>query len=468
MSDTKKSGITFSVGDTLRLEILEINGLGAGVAKKDGLVVFVKGGVTGDTVEASVIKLTKSFAVAKLMRIITRSPYREDECNTCRAPLSCGGCVLRSVSYEHELNIKKQYVISAFLKAGIRDADVLDVATAGNIYRYRNKAQYPVCQTKNGVKAGFYTAKSHTVIPISDCLIQKKEFSDIVEFVCEFATTHKISVYNEQTGKGLLRHIYLRSADKTGQIMLCLVLCGSSLPHESEFIDEARTKFPNISGILINENKKNTNVVLGEHYRLIYGEGELEDVLCSLRFRIAPQAFYQVNHDGAELLYNEAKKLAELDGDTTLIDLYCGTGTIGLSMARDVRRVLGIDIVEESVRCAERNAQLNGIKNASFACFDASEPENIIKCLSECGIDLSHDKTTVIMDPPRKGSTRQTIELLASEGVERVVYISCNPDTLARDAADFISLGYKMGSVLPVNMFPRTAHVESVVCLTRK
>lgn len=460
-----KTDTTLALGDIVTLDIIDINNLGCGVARHGGLVVFVKGGVSGDKLSAKVIKINKSYAVAKLERIILPSPFREDADTACGEKLACGGCVWRGVTYKHELEMKKNYVKSTFVKAGLPDTEVTDVLCTGKIYRYRNKAQYPVCKLKSGVAAGFYATKTHNIIPIDDCKIQNEAFAPIVKAVCKFADEHGISVYNEESGKGLLRHIYLRSADESGEMMLCLVISGDKLPHEDEFVAKITADFPAVTSIIINKNTENTNVVLGKAYRCIYDKPYIEDVLCGLKFRIAPEAFYQVNHDGAELLYGKAAELAECDGED-IIDLYCGTGTIGLSMAHRASRVLGIDIVEGSIACARENAEANGIKNAFFDCTDAGKPENIRKCAEKHGFSLSN--ATVIMDPPRKGSTPELIDFLAKENTQKIVYISCNPDTLARDAAQFISLGYEMSPVTPVNMFPRTGHVESVVCLERK
>lgn len=451
------------LGDLLTLSIEDVNNLGCGVARHNGLVVFVKGGVSGDVVSAKIIKITKSFAVAKLEDIITSSTVREDSESTCKEKPSCGGCVFRGIKYAHELEKKREYIRSSFTKAGV-EANVLPTLCAGKVYRYRNKAQYPVAKTKTGVCAGFYAAKTHNIIPINDCKIQNGSFAKIVASICDFANRHDVSVYDEKSGKGLLRHIYLRSGDVTGEIMLCLVLTGEKMPKEDIFVSETKERFPQIVSIMININSENTNVVLGDKYRCIYGKPYIEDVLCGLRFKIAPEAFYQVNRDGAQLLYGEAAKLAECDGED-IVDLYCGTGTIGLSMANRARRLLGIDIVEKSIECARENAAANGIENAVFDCTDAGKPENIRKCAEKHGFSLS--SATVIMDPPRKGSTPELLGFLADEGVKKIVYISCNPDTLARDAATLISLGYKLSDVTPVNMFPRTGHVESVVLMSK-
>ncbi len=457
--------LSLSVGDLLTLDVEEINNLGAGVAHYEGLVVFVKGAVSGDTVRAKVIKIAKSFAVARFEEIVTPSPYRENSDTACHEPNACGGCVWRGVTYEHELLMKQKYVEAAFFKAGLK-ARVMPTLTDGKVYRYRNKAQYPVASTKSGLRAGFYAQKTHNIIPIGDCLISNEKFAPIVDFVCRFAEKNGVSAYDEKSGKGLLRHIYLRSADATGELMLCLVINGKSLPNEAGLVAEIGERFPNITSIFLNFNRKNTNVVLGDEYRLLFGRPYIEDSLCGLNFRIAPEAFYQVNHDSAELLYSKAAELAELDGRATLVDLYCGTGTIGLSMAAHAERVFGVDIVEESINCARENAELNGITNAHFLCADAGDAESIAACLERENIKLS--EATVIIDPPRKGSTPELISLLARENTPRVVYVSCNPDTLARDCALFTQLGYKMSEVYPVNMFPRTGHVETVTLLSRK
>lgn len=448
-------------GETAELLITDVNNLGCGVARLDGKVVFVKGAVTGDTVRATVIKDTKSFCVARLDAVISPSPYRMEQ-SFCQAPLSCGGCVYRHITYEHEKEIKYGFVRSAFDKAGLSRVAVLPVVSTEQIHGYRNKAQYPVTNTRSGLRTGFYASKTHTVIPSDDCSIQNPTFAPITHKVCSLCDEYGISAYDEQSGSGLLRHIYLRIGEKTGEIMLCLVVNGKALPRERELAKELVATFPNITSIIINENKENTNVVLGKTYRILYGNGYIEDELCGLRFRITPDAFYQVNREGAELLYSLAADAAGLDGTQTLCDLYCGTGTIGLSMAKRAKRVTGIEIVEGAVECAKQNAAFNEIDNAEFFCADAGDPESILAATHGVRPDV------VVIDPPRKGSTRELAECLAGLEVPRIVYVSCNPETLARDCVWFEEVGYEIGEVQPVDMFPRTGHVESVVCLTRR
>ena len=444
----------------IEIEITDLNNLGNGVGRLDGQVVFVRGAVSGDFVRAKVIKVNKSFAVAKLIEVITPSPDRID--GFCSAPLSCGGCVYRHISYECELELKRGYVKAEFEKAGLPDVKVLPVLSTGRIRGYRNKAQYPVAKGKNGIYAGFFAAKTHSVIAAESCAIQNPEFEPILRFVCEFADSHGWSVYDEESGRGLLRHIYLRVGEKTAEIMLCLVLNGKELPREKEFVAVARERFPSIVSIMINENRENTNVVLGKEYRTLWGKSGIEDELCGLKFFISPASFYQVNRDGAELLYNKAAELADLRGGEVLMDLYCGTGTIGLSMAHKAKRLCGIEIVESAVECAKENAARNGIANASFLCADAGDKDKILAAAGGTRPDV------VVIDPPRKGSTRELVECLAELGVPKVIYISCNPDTLARDCTYFKDKNYVIGDVYPFDLFPRTGHVESVVCLTRK
>lgn len=449
-------------GDRFTLEITDLNNLGCGVAHApDGRVVFIKGAVSGDTVSAEIIKVNKSFLVARLLGIVSPSTHR-CEAEFCTAPLACGGCVYRHISYEYELELKKEYVKTAFTKAGLPEVSVLPTLHAGRLSGYRNKGQYPVAKTKDGIRAGFYAAKSHNIIPADKCALQNTRFSDIVAEVCSFAEKNGWSVYDEISGKGLLRHIYLRIAEMTGEIMLCLVINGDSLPRSDSFAQKMIESFPDITGILLSVNKKNTNVVLGDKFVTLCGKDYIEDILCGLRFRVSADSFYQVNRDGAELLYSLAADMAELEGTETLLDLYCGTGTIGLSMAKRVGRLCGVEIVPAAVECAIENAERNGITNAEFLCADAGERETILRAAGGKHPDA------VIIDPPRKGSTRELVECLASLEVPKIVYVSCNPDTLARDCAWFKEAGYTIGEVQPVDMFPRTGHVETIVCLRKQ
>lgn len=445
--------------DIITLDIIDMNNLGAGVGKVDGAVVFVAGAVVGDRVECKIIKVTKNYYVAKLLSVLERSPNRADE-EFCSAPQSCGGCVYRNLTRKSELEMKKAYLEGLFLKAGLSDMSILPVMEVSPRGKYRNKAQYPVRATKGEIRAGFFASKTHSIVSSAHCALEPDIFGDIVTAVCDFATENGITAYDEESGRGVLRHIYLRRGEISGEIMLCLVTNADKLQGSDKLCDFVKANFPEVTTLLLNVNKKNTNVILGDKYINLFGKGYIEDTLCGLNFRISPESFWQVNRAGAEALYNCARELAELRGDENLLDLYCGTGTIGLSMARYVRSVTGVEIVEGAVKNARVNAEINGIDNAEFFCADASKTESIVPN------DKNYD--VVILDPPRKGTTEELISYIAKRDIKRVVYISCGPDTLARDIVTFRKYGYDCGSIQPVDMFPATGHVESVVSLTRR
>lgn len=460
-SDIKKNTV-------IELDITDMNNLGAGVSHlPDGRVIFVIGSVVGDRVRAKVIKVNSTYAVARTEEVLKSSLHRARE-TFCTAPHSCGGCVYRELDYEYERELKESYVRHAFIKAGIPDAVIEPLRTTGRIRAYRNKAQYPFAKAKSGTVAGFYAAKTHNVVPAADCALQPEIFGRIVREICALADRFGLEVYDETERCGLLRHLYLRLAEATGQVMLCLVINGRALPHADEIVASIRAAFPEIASIQLNINTESTNVVLGREYKLLYGERYIEDVLCGVRFRITPESFYQVNHDGAELLYSLAREraLEGTDGNTCLVDMYCGTGTIGLSMADSLTSLVGIEIVDGAVECARENARINGFENAEFYASDAGNIEKIFASVEENRGALKPD--AVVLDPPRKGCSREVIEFLASRKIPRIVYVSCDPDTLARDCKLFSDLGYAIGTVTPVDMFPRTGHVECVCLLTRE
>ncbi len=458
--------INIKKNDLLTLDITDMNNLGAGIAHtQGGMTVFVTGAVIGDRVQAKVIKITKNYLVCRLEQILIPSDKR-DPAPLCDAPASCGGCCYRNLKYQHELEIKRDYVKSVFRKAGLSDVVVEDTRTTGQTSGYRNKAQYPVRQTKSGIKAGFFAAKTHTLIPADKCMLQPEIFSEIVAFTLDFAEKNGISAYDEETCKGTLRHIYIREGKQTGEIMLCLVINADKLQKAQLFANQAMETFPRIVSVMLNVNKKNTNVILGDRFECIGGRDYIVDRLCSLDFQISAGSFYQVNHDAAELLYGLAAERAGLTGNEILADLYCGAGTIGLSMADKAKMLVGIEIVSEAVECAKKNAEINGIENAHFFCGDASETGGLLANAKKTLGDFTPD--VVVIDPPRKGTTVELMDYLSNIGVNKIVYVSCGPDTLARDCAYFKSLGYEIGVVTPVDLFPGTGHVESVVLLSRE
>lgn len=449
----------------LTLEITDLNNLGNGVGRApDGRAVFVAGAVAGDTVRAQLIKVSSSFAVARLVEVLSPSPDREE--GFCAAPATCGGCVYRNLSYARELELKQNYIRHAFAKAGLSNVEILPVRTTGATRAYRNKAEYPITGDKNGLYGGFYAQKTHRVVRADNCALQPPVFGEILRFFCDFYTKKGVAAYDEESGKGLLRHLYVREAKATGELMVCPVLNGRELPHAAEFVGALIQRFPSVVSVVVNENTKTTNVVLGNKFHTLFGTPYVEDVLCGKRFRIAPASFYQVNHDAAELLYSIAAEQTELCGKGLLLDLYCGAGTIGLSMAERAGEVIGIEIVPDAIKCANVNKGLNGINNASFYCGDAGDTAGLLALVEQERGTLHPD--VVILDPPRKGCDASLLQFLAAREVPRIVYVSCGPDSLARDCAILRELGYEMGAVTPVDLFPRTGHVESVVCLTKK
>lgn len=465
---------------TFTVQITDLNNLGCGVGRLPdtagemaGLVVFVRGAVTGDVVSVQIIKQTSSYTVGRLVSVITPSPMRETE-RFCTAPEACGGCVYRHLKYEDELISKHQRVAQAFRMVGLSDVTIRPVATTGVTQGYRNKGMYPVRQGKNGVEAGFFAAKSHKLIPAMSCSLQPDVFGEVVACICQFFNEKRIPAYDEITGNGVLRHIYLRCA-VDGSLYVCLVINTRELPGGQRTTEDLTYtllgKFPRIRGILLNINRQNTNVVLGDKYITLWGQPYLEDTLCGKVFQISGGSFYQVNHHAAELLYQTAMDMANLTGHEVLWDLYCGVGTIGISMADKVSRLVGIEIVDEAVRCATENAKRNADAGliakdmASFFCADATEA-SLIFAPADRGDVPSPD--VVVIDPPRKGTTPELIRELSRRDIRKVVYISCDPETLARDCVTFRECGYEIGEVQPVDLFPRTGHVECVVCLVRR
>lgn len=446
------------------VDVSDMNFLGFGVAKVDGIAVFISGAVTGDRCRIKIIKTAKSYAIARVEAILSPSAHRIDE--GCPVAAACGGCAFRAVEYTYEKAQKEAFVRQSFIKQGLRDVTVAPL-THASLAHYRNKGQYPVRKTASGdIAIGFFAAKSHRVLDCIDCDLQNAAFAPILGGIRAFLLEKGVSVYDEESGNGLVRHIYLRIGEKTGEIMLCIVVNGTSLPAEKEFVARMTESFPAITSLWLNTNCENTNVVLGKEFRLLYGKAYIEDVLCNVRLRITPQSFYQVNRDAAELLYQKGAELADFRGDELLLDLYCGIGSIGLSMADKVKKLIGIEVVPSAIECAKVNAEINGIGNASFYCGDAADTEKLLDAAKAAEGDFLPD--VVVLDPPRKGCAEQLLDYIARLGVERIVYISCNAETLARDARFLTEHGYAMCEVYPYDLFPRTGHCECVTKFERE
>ena len=451
--------------DVFTSEIIDITNLGFGVAKIDGQVVFVSGAVPGDVVKIKIIKVGASYSVGRAEEFISYSDRRvEGRCDNSL----CRSCAYKCLSYDYEKELKWEAVRQIFKKNGLAEVEIADIVGSPSEKCYRNKAQYPVNLDKNGnYLIGFYAPKSHRVTEAADCPLAPVIFPLILEELRAFFARHSLSVYDETSGDGLLRHIYLRRGEVSGEVLLTLVINGNSLPHSDELMTILSEKFPEIVGILLNVNRRDTNIILGEEFITLYGRDYIFDTLGGVTLKITAPSFYQVNHSAAELLYQKAKELAAPTKEDLVLDLYCGAGSIGLSMADLAGEVIGIEIVESAVECAGFNAEINHIFNASFYAGDASDTKKILEP-AERARGEKIKPSIVIIDPPRGGTTEELIEHISSLNPQRIVYISCNPATLARDMVAFKKYGYEGKTVTPFDLFPMTGHVESVVCMSRK
>lgn len=442
--------------DEIKLTVKSCTVQGSGVCDYNGMTVFVMGAVTGDHVIAHIIKVKKTYAVGIIKEITQKSPIRiKPECPVCE---KCGGCSFAQIKYSEELKIKAQQIADNMKRLGKIDIEPDEIIPSPSSSRYRNKAQYPVGFDGKFATIGFYAPMSHRIIDCADCKLQPEEFADITNVFRDLIREKLITVYDGNSG--LLRHIYIRKAAATNELMVCLVINGNELPNKKKIIDALLDANENIRSIILNTNTEKTNVVLGKKCVTLYGSDYITDELCGLKFNISPLSFYQVNRDGAEILYNKAKEYAQLTGNETLIDLYCGTGTIGLTMAKNVKKLIGIEIVPQAIENAKKNAEINGIENAEFICGDASDiADNLLKD----GINPD----VVILDPPRKGCDDKVVETVSKFNPERIVYVSCDSATLARDCGRFAEHGFKTEKLTPVDMFPRTGNVENVALLVR-
>ena len=446
---------------TLRIERLSSDG--SGVAHSaDGEAVFVPGTAPGDEARVRIVKDCGRYAFGILDELLTPSPDRIPV--DCPVAGPCGGCSLRHLDYAAELRAKQESVLDAFRRIGGLEVPVLDILPSPDADRYRNKVQFPVGIDKNGVPCiGFYAGRTHRIVPCPDCKLQPSVLNEIGNALCAFFAQQGIRPYDEQSGKGLVRHIFLRRGAHSGQIMVCLVCTRAKLPHAEQLCTVLRGQFPAISTILLNVNAKNTNVILGSENHILYGPGYIEDTLCGVPVRLGPLSFYQVNTLAAERLYGVAAQYAQLTPDDALLDLYCGMGTIGLSMAEQCRELIGVEIVPEAIESAKANAARMGEAVAAksrFFCADAGQ------AATQLAAEGLHPDI-VMLDPPRKGCDEATLSAVVRMAPRRVVYVSCNPATAARDAAWLEKNGYHTEKVQPVDLFPRTKHCECVIALSK-
>lgn len=427
---------------------------GMGVARIDGRVVFVHGALRGEKCRVLILKTLKSVAFAKVLEVI--EPSSERITPDCPYFPRCGGCTYRHIRYEEELRLKKQRVQDNLSRIGGSDVTVEEILGARDTLRYRNKAQYPV--SKDGA-VGFYRARTHEVIECEHCLLVKPEADAAAEALREYMQSCRVAGYDEKTGRGLVRHLYIRS-NAAGESLVCVLVNGDKLPKEDRLVTLLRDACPKCTGIVLGTNTKKGNVILGDRYRTLWGSDRLEDTLCGKTFRLSVPSFYQVNRIQAERLYAKAIEFAGLTGQETVLDLYCGAGTITLALSDHAKKVLGAEIVPEAIDDARENAARNGVKNVEFFCGDASD---VAKKLAR--ENLRPDVITV--DPPRKGLAADVVESIAEMQPGRVVYVSCDSATMARDVKRLADLGYTAQRACAVDMFPRADHIETVCLLSK-
>ena len=431
---------------------------GQGVARVEGCVVFIPNAICGERYTVRIETAKKTWAAGVITEILEKSPHRVQR--ECPVSSGCGGCDFWHMDYEEETRLKADRVRQCMNRLGGESLEALPILSAPTCYGYRNKAQYPVASHKGRVYAGFFRAGTHKVIENKRCHILPPEADQVKDLVIDHANQTRISAYDETTGKGLLRHIYVRRGAVSGQVLVCLVLNGRKLPRQEQLIEKLKT-VPGFTTLVLSVNTKKGNTVLGDEFITLYGPGYIEDTLCGLGFRLSPRSFYQVNHHQAQRLYEAAIGQAEITKEDLVLDLYCGVGTITLAMAKAAGKVIGVEVVEQAVADARENAKRNGIENAEFFCGDAGKAALELEAKGVI-------PDVVIVDPPRKGLNADTIEALHKMSPRRIVYVSCDPATLGRDLALLKEKGYRLKNATAADLFPRCAHVESIVCLCRQ
>ena len=430
---------------------------GQGVAHVEGCAVFLPNAIAGERYKIRIEKAQKTWAAGKIVEVLERSPHRVNR--ECPVAKLCGGCDFWHMDYAEETRLKAERVRQTLNRIGGENLEEMPILAAPTCHGYRNKAQYPVASKKGRAYAGFFRAGTHQVVENARCLILPQETDLVKDTVISYVNQYKVSVYDEQTHKGLLRHIYVRRGAQSGQILVCLVAGGRKIPHVPELI-EALKRIPGFTTLVLAVNTRPGNAVLGEEFLTLYGPGYVEDTLCGLHFRLSPRSFYQVNHHQAQRLYEAAITLAGITKNDLVLDLYCGVGTITLAMAKAAGKVIGVEVIEQAVADAKDNARRNGIENAEFFCGDAGKAALELEAKG-----IRPD--VIVVDPPRKGLNADTIEALHRMAPRRIVYVSCDPATLARDVALLKERGYALQKAMAADLFPRCAHVETVVLMSK-
>lgn len=440
------------------VDIIDINHDGQGVGKIDNYSVFIDGVVIGEKVKIKLIKVNKTYGYGKLLQVLEPSKDRIEP--LCKISNKCGGCNICHIAYKKQLEYKTELVKQNLRRIGKIDVDVNDIIGMANPYNYRNKAQFPVRDVNGDIKIGFYAKNSHNVIECDDCKIQDGIINKVKDVIYNFMIENGVSAYNEETQKGDIRHILVRTGKKTGQVMVVLVINSNDLQHKEALINMLVKDIPNLASIVLNINKKNTNVILGEQDIKIWGNSYIEDYINGYKFKISPKSFYQVNPVQTDVLYNKVLEYANLTGNEIVFDLYCGIGTITLNLTQKSKFVYGVEIVPDAIRNAKENAKINDINNIKFL---EGKSEEIIPKMYNDGIKAD----VVVVDPPRKGCDTTLLNTLIKMSPKRIVYVSCNPSTLARDLKILTENGFEVKKVQPVDMFPMSMHVETVVQLSK-
>lgn len=447
--------------DLLTLKITGMGNEGEGIGKADGFPLFIKDVVPGDVVQAKVMKVKKTYGYARLAEILTPSLDRVEP--ACPVHRACGGCQLQALSYEKQLEYKRDKVKNHLVRiGGFEEPPVLSVLGMEDPFRYRNKAQFPFGQDREGrIVTGFYASRTHHIVPNRDCLLGVPENQRILEIIADFMEREGIAAYDEASGEGLVRHVLIRKGFATGELMVCLVINGTGFPGVERLADALFT-IPGMTSLTLNVNRKNTNVILGQKLIPVRGQAFITDRIGRISYQISPLSFYQVNPVQTEKLYETALRYAGLTGAETVWDLYCGIGTISLFLAQKAGRVYGVEVVPEAVEDARQNARLNGLSNVEF--YEGKAEVVLPKLYREKGIHAD----VIVVDPPRKGCDRACLDTMLAMAPKRIVYVSCDSATLARDLKLLCEGGYELKEVQPVDMFPQTAGIENVTLLNKK
>ena len=450
----------FKKNDVVTVTIEDMGLDGEGIGKVEGFTLFIKDAVIGDVVEAKLMKVKKNYGYARLMKLVTPSPYRvEPKCPVYR---QCGGCQIQALDYQEQLKFKERKVRGNLERiGGFKDIPMEPIMGMDQPYHYRNKAQFPVGTDKNGeIITGFYAGRTHDIIPNTKCYLGVSVNEEILNIVLEFMKQYHVTAYNEATGKGLVRHVLIRTGFTSKEIMVSLVINGRKLPHSEKLVEEL-VKIEGMTSITLNVNTKKTNVILGDEVLLLWGETYIKDNIGDIVYQISPLSFYQVNPVQTKKLYETALEYAGVKGEETVWDLYCGIGTISLFLAQKAKQVYGVEIVPQAIEDARRNAKLNGIENAEF--YVGKAEEVLPELYEKEGIYAD----VIVVDPPRKGCDEKCLETIVKMKPERVVYVSCDSATLARDLKYLCGNGYEVRRVRACDMFPMTGHVETVVLMSR-